>query len=76
MACSIAKVVYLPLKQILSFGSYVGVKDKNLESSFFGAIADLQEKLFQVSSLITILSSLLFLYRPSEEKKILHEYSQ
>lgn len=70
VVCSITKVVYLLLKGILSFRSYVWVKDKDVEGSFFGAIAGpLQVKLSHVSSSAPILSFLLFLYRPSKEKK-------
>lgn len=77
VVCSIARLAYLPLRWILSFGSYVWVKNKDLEGSFFGVIADpLQVKLSQVTSPTTTLSSLLFLYSPSKEKRILYEYSQ
>lgn len=76
VVCSIAKIVYLLLKWNFSFRFCIWIKDKDLEGSFFEAIAGpLQVKLSQLISPTTILSSLLFLYRPSIEKKPLYRYS-
>lgn len=69
VACSITRFFYLLSKEILSFVPYVSVQNKDLEGSFFGAIADPpQMKWSQVTSPIAILFSLLFLCRLWEEK--------